>query len=103
MRNGSRFAIELYIDTPDEEENKRLLIELEQMKNEIEKDLGFKVNFEQEVDRRNCRIEFSKQTSGPITKLSDAEKEELIKWGTENMTVFSREMTKYIQKLDHCK
>lgn len=100
MKDGSRFAIELYIDTLDQDENKRLLGELEQMREEIEKELGFKVDFEQAAERRNCRVAFSKQTSGPITKLSEGEKEELVKWGAESMTMFSRVMSKYIRKLD---
>ncbi len=100
MTNGWRFAIELYIDQHDQEENKRMLKELEQMRGDIEKELGFQLDFQELPEKRACRIEFSKQTSGPITKLNESEKEELVKWGTEKMSVFSKTMSKYIRKLN---
>jgi hypothetical protein len=100
MKNGWRFSIELSIDQRDQEENKRMLKELEKMRGEIEKELGFQVDFEELPERRACKIEYSKQTSGPITRLTEDELEELTKWGTENMTVFSRVMSQYIRKLE---
>jgi hypothetical protein len=99
-RNGWRFAIELYIDQQDQEENKQALKELEQERTQIEQELEFSLDFQELPERRACRIEFSKQTSGPITKLSEDEMKELIKWGSENMTTFSKVMTQYIKKLE---
>jgi len=100
MRNGWRFAIELYIDQHDKEKNKRLLKELEQMRGEMEKDLGFQVDFQELPEKRASRIELSRQTSGPITKLNEAEKDELVRWGAEKMSVFSKVMAQYIRKLE---
>jgi len=100
MKNGPRFSIELYIDQRDQEENRRMLNELEKMRGDIEKELGFKVDFEELQDRRACKIEYSKSTSGPITKLTEAELQELINWGAEKMSVFSRVMSKYVRKLE---
>lgn len=100
ITNGWRFAIELYIDTHDQEENKRLFKELQQMHNEIEKELGFPLDFQELPEKRACRIEYPKPTSGPITKLSEGEKTELVKWGTETMSLFSKVMSKYIRKLE---
>ncbi len=100
MANGWHFAIELYIDVHDREENKRILKELEQMHDVIEKELGFGLDFQELPDARASRIEISKQTSGPITKLSETEKEELIKWGIEKMSIFSKVLTKYIRQLE---
>jgi hypothetical protein len=100
MKNGSRFSIELYIDQRDQEENRRMLKELEKMRGDIEKELGFRVYFEELQDRRACKIGYSKLTSGPITKLTEDELQELVKWGTEKMSVFSRVMSEYIRKLE---
>jgi hypothetical protein len=99
LKNGSRFDIELYIDQHDQEQNKLALKQIGMMRADIEKELGFRLNFEELPDKRACRIDFSKITSGPITRLSENEKKGLVLWGAEKMTTFTKVMSKYIQKL----
>ena len=99
FRMGNRFSVELYIDTGDEIENKRIFDELEKHKAEIE--LGIKdVEWEELEDRRACRIVIYRKTSGPIKSLIDKEKDDLINWGAEQMKTFSDTFSKFIDKIE---
>jgi hypothetical protein len=99
--NGYRFALELYIDVNDEEENLSILNQLKNKKVEIESELGLAVDFQELPDSRACRVEASIPTGVPFTKLSDKQKGELINWGTKEMKKFSAIMQKHIQVIDY--
>jgi len=96
FRIGNRFSVELYIDTGDEIENKRIFDELKKYKH----DLGIKgVEWEELETKRACRIVIYRKTSGPIKSLKDREKGDLINWGAEQMKTFSDTFSKYINKI----
>ena len=97
FRMGNRFSVELYIDTGDEIENKRIFDELKKYKD----DLGIKgVEWEELETKRACRIVIYRKTSGPIKSLRDWEKDDLINWGAEQMKTFSDTFSKYINKIE---
>lgn len=97
FRMGNRFSVELYIDTGDEIENKRIFDELKKYKD----DLGIKeVEWEELETKRACRIVIYRKTSGPIKSLKDREKDDLINWGAEQMKTFSDTFSKYINKVE---
>ena len=97
FRMGSRFSVELYIDTGDEIENKRIFDELKKYKDE----LGIKgVEWEDLETKRACRIVIYRKTSGPIKSLKDREKDDLINWGAEQMKTFSDTFSRYINKIE---
>ena len=101
MLGGFRFAIELYIDTGDSEENKTYFAELLQKKEEIEKQVGHKLDFQELSEKRASRIEVSSPPTGvPFTRLSDDKKRELVEWGAQTMLKFSTVLSKYVQALD---
>lgn len=98
FRIGNRFGVELYIDTGDEIENKRIFDRLKNYKDKI--DLEIKgVEWEELGTKRACRIVINKKTSGPIKSLKDKEKDDLIKWGYEQMKAFSNTFSKYINEI----
>lgn len=98
FRIGNRFGVELYIDTGDEIENKRIFDRLKNYKDKI--DLEIKgVEWEELGTKRACRIVINKKTSGPIKSLKDKDKDDLIKWGSEQMKAFSNTFSKYINKI----
>ena len=97
FRMGNRFSVELYIDTGDEIENKRIFDELKKYKD----DLGIKgVEWEELETKRAFRIVIYRKTSGPIKSLRDREKDDLIDWGAEQMKTFSDTFSKYINKIE---
>ncbi|GAH52014.1 unnamed protein product, partial [marine sediment metagenome] len=97
FRMGSRFSVELYIDTGDKIENKRIFDELKKYKDE----LGIKgVEWEDLETKRACRIVIYRKTSGPIKSLKDREKDDLINWGAEQMKTFSDTFSRYINKIE---
>jgi len=97
FRMGSRFSVELYIDTGDEIENKRIFDELKKYKDE----LGIKgVEWEDLETKRACRIVIYRKTSDPIKSLKDREKDDLINWGAEQMKTFSDTFSRYINKIE---
>lgn len=97
FRMGSRFSVELYIDTGDEIENKRIFDELKKYKGE----LGIKgVEWEDLETKRACRIVIYRKTSGPIKSLKDREKDDLINWGAEQMRTLSDTFSRYINKIE---
>lgn len=97
FRMGSRFSVELYIDTGDEIENKRIFDELKKYKDE----LGIKgVEWEDLETKRACRIVIYRKTSGPIKSLKDREKDDLINWGAEQMRTLSDTFSRYINKIE---
>ena len=96
FRMESRFSVELYIDTGDEIENKRIFDELKKYKD----DLRIKgVEWEELETKRACRIVIYRKTPGPIKSLKDKEKDDLINWGAEKMKTFSDTFSKYINKI----
>jgi len=98
FRIGNRFSLELYIDTGDEIENKRIFDELKNCKDKI--DLEIKgVEWEELETKRACRIVIYRKTSGPIKSMKDKEKDDLIKWGSIQMKTFSDTFSKYINKI----
>jgi len=98
FRTGNRFSVELYIDTGDEIENKRIFDELKKYKDKI--DLEIKgVEWEELETKRACRIIIYRKTSSPIKTLKDKEKDDLINWGAEQMKTFSNTFSKYINRI----
>lgn len=98
FRSGNRFGVELYIDTGDDIENKRIFDRFKNYKDKI--DLEIKgVEWEELETKRACRIAINRKTSGPIKSLKNKEKDDLIKWGSEQMKAFSNTFSKYINKL----
>jgi hypothetical protein len=101
MLGGYRFAVELYIDTGDSEENKSYFAELLQKKEEIERQVGHELEFQELSEKRACRIDLSSPPTGvPFTRLSDDKKQELVEWGAQSMQKFSTVLSKYVQALD---
>ena len=97
FRMGNRFSVELYIDTGDEIENKRIFDELKKYKDQ----LGIKgVEWEDLETKRACRIVIYRKTSGSIKSLKDREKDDLINWGAEQMKTFSDTFSRYINKIE---
>ena len=97
FRMGNRFSVELYIDTGDEIENKRIFGELKKYKDKI--DLQIKrVEWEELETKRACRIVIYRKTSGPIKSLKPKEKDDLINWGADQMKTFSDTFSKYISR-----
>lgn len=99
FRMGNRFSVELYIDTGDEIENKRIFNELKKYKDKIDSEIKG-VEWEELEDKRACRIVIYRKTSGPIKSLKDKEKDDLINWGAEQMKTFSDTFSKYINKTE---
>ncbi|GAG67432.1 unnamed protein product, partial [marine sediment metagenome] len=98
FRSGNIFWVELYIDTGDKIENKRIFDRLKNYKDKI--DLEIKGTEWEEVETaRGCRIVINRKTSGPIKSLKEKEKDDLIKWGSEQMKAFSSTFYKYINKI----
>ena len=97
---GWAFSTELYIDVKDAEENKRLFESLKLNRENIEREMGFKLNWQELPDSRACRIEYSIPTGVPFTKLTEERKSELTEWGATHMKIFSEVLRKYIQKLE---
>ena len=83
----------------DEDENLRALKELEKRRTEIEKELGFKLDFQELPEKRACRIEHSIATDVAFTHLDQKRKNELVEWGAKKMLVFSKVLSKHIAKL----
>jgi len=98
--SGTRFSVELYIDTRDQEENKKYFNQLKERKEEIEKALGFELFWDERIDSRFSRIECSMPTETVFTKLSEKRKDELVEWGSKTMLNFSQVLVKYIKQLD---
>jgi hypothetical protein len=100
MEGGYRFAIELYIDNGDAEENKRWFAELLQQRQEIEKAVGSKLDFHELPEKRASRIEVSSPLTGePFAGLSESKKQELVEWGVQTMLKFSMAFSKRIKDL----
>ncbi len=80
LRTGNRFSVELYIDTGDEIENKRIFEELRKHKDEIDLQIK-KIEWEELETKRACRVVIYRKMSGPIKSLKPEEKDDLISWG----------------------
>lgn len=98
FRKKNRFAVSLYIDTGDELENKRIFDGLKKHKDEINSKIK-EVEWEELEGRRAFRIVIDRKTSGPIKSLKDKEKNDLIKWGSEQMRTFSGIFSEYINAI----
>jgi hypothetical protein len=98
FKSNNRFAVGLYIDTGDQEENERIFEELKTHKAEVENALG-EVHWERLDGKRACRIAIYMKTKGPIRVLEEGDYPEIIKWGTETMRKFSETFLPHIRKL----
>jgi hypothetical protein len=83
-----KFNVELYIDTPDDEYNLKLLTKLKVHRNEIENTMGTIVDFQDLDGKKATRIEISKKLKGATNKLNNREIKELVEWGANTMTNF---------------
>ena len=95
FRKDNRFTVSVYIDTVDKNENKRIFDGLKKYKDEINSKVEG-VEWEEVEGRRAFRIFIYRKTSGPIKSLKDEEKDDLIKWGANQMKTFSGIFSEYI-------
>jgi len=86
FRAGDRFSCELYIDTGNKEQNKKLFDILFEQKDAIENKLGV-LSWERLDDRKACRI-------ADYIKISNDE--EMIKWGIRKLKEFKECFKEYI-------
>lgn len=103
-RRRNRFSVELYIDTGNGTENKRIFDELKSHKAEIDLEIEG-VEWEELETRRACRIviyreNIYRENSGILKSLNEEEKEGLVEWGAEQMKTFSETFSKYIKKIE---
>jgi len=92
----SRFRIELYIDTGDQSQNKRIFDALHNYKAEIEAKLGEPLSWERLDSRRASRIALYHEKAS-ITNPSE-ELAKLQDWATKMMTQFYRAIMPYFVK-----
>uniref|UniRef100_A0A7V3ZYR7 DUF4268 domain-containing protein n=1 Tax=candidate division WOR-3 bacterium TaxID=2052148 RepID=A0A7V3ZYR7_UNCW3 len=98
FKSNNRFAVELYIDTGDKNENERIFEELAKHRDKIENELKGLV-WEKLEDKRGCRIAVYKNIKGSIKFLTEEDYLEIIEWATETMKTFSSLFSKYIKKI----
>lgn len=98
FRSNNRFSIELYIDTGNRDENKKIFEKLERYKEEIDKEIKDLV-WEKMEEKRACRIAIYKNLKGNIKSLSEEDYSEIIGWASETMKKFKNVMLKYIKKI----
>jgi len=98
FKSNNRIAIELYIDTGDKNENKRIFEELEKHKEKIENEIKG-LSWEKLEEKRACRIAIYKNIKGNIKSISEEDYPEIIKWASEIMKQFTNVFSKYIRKL----
>ena len=90
--NG-KFAVELFMESPDQEFNKRAFDWLSQQKEEIEKKMGEKLNWDRLNNKKGSRISII--TSGDIGMDLDSQRE-LRKWAASMMVKFFDVFKPYI-------
>lgn len=98
FKSNNRFAIELYIDTGDENENERIFEELEKYKDKIDNEIKGLI-WEKMEEKRACRIAIYKNIKGNIKSLSEEDYPEIIEWASKTMKEFSNMLSKYIKKI----
>ena len=98
FKSNNRFAVELYIDTGDRNENERIFEELEKHKDKIESELKG-LTWERMEERRACRIAIYRNIKGSIKYLLEEDYPEIIEWASKTMNRFSYVLSKYIKKL----
>jgi hypothetical protein len=90
-RPRSSFGVELHFEKGDKESNKSLLKEIEKSKNEIEKETGEKVMFEEDWGKTWARLYLEKDEG----KMTD----ELKNWAIEKMTILYKVLQPKLEKL----
>lgn len=100
FHRGPEFAVELYIDTSDQERNEALYRALEAEREGIEVSLDADLVWQRLPEKRACRIKHPRSTSGPIRALSGEERTELMEWGVDNMDPFQDEFESRIAEID---
>ena len=98
FKSNNRFAIELYIDTGDKNENERIFEELEKHKDKIENEIKGLI-WERMEEKRACRIAIYKNIKGNIKYLSEKDYPEIIEWASKTMKEFSNVLSRYIKKV----
>jgi len=98
FKSNNRFAIELYIDTGDKNENERIFEELEKHKDKIENEIKGLI-WERMEEKRACRIAIYKNIKGNIKYLSEEDYPEIIEWASKTMKEFSNVLSRYIKKV----
>lgn len=99
FHKGPEFAVELYIDTGEKEQNEAIYQTLKEDQDEIEMGLTEELIWQQLPDKRACRIKIPNSVSGTITELSENEKQELIYWGVEKMDTLRDQFEHRIKNL----
>ncbi len=84
---GKRFRVEIYIDTIDQEENKRVFDALYSQRDDIEREVGAELAWERLNTKRASRIAL--YTDGSITD-SDEDLARLREWAVDVMIRFQR-------------
>ena len=100
FHRGPEFAVEIYIDTADQERNEAIYRVLEAEREAIETNLGADLVWQRLPEKQACRIKHPCSTSGPIRALSEEERTELIEWGVDSMDRFHDEFKSRIAALD---
>lgn len=98
FKSNNRFAVELYIDTGDKNENERIFEELEKYKDKIDNEIKGLI-WDKMEEKRACRIAIYKNIKGNIKSLSEEDYPEIIEWASKTMKEFSNVLSKYIKKI----
>ncbi|MDL1957733.1 MAG: DUF4268 domain-containing protein [Candidatus Desulfofervidus auxilii] len=98
FKSNNRFAIEVYIDTGDKNENERIFEELEKHKDKIENEIKGLI-WERMEEKRACRIAIYKNIKGSIKYLSEEDYPEIIEWASKTMKEFSNVLSRYIKRV----
>lgn len=93
---GGRVRAELYIDTPDAEQNEELLNHLMKNRAAIEKDFGEPLAWERLDEKRACRVACYR----PGTIEESSEKlEEIHSWAVDRLLRFKRVVGPYLREM----
>ena len=95
---GQRFGIELYVDQGVKEANKRAYDELVQSREQIEEELGHRLDWQRLDDKKACRISW--HWSQHVTVMDSNEKlNQLKEWAVPNYFKFRQAMSQPLDNL----
>jgi len=94
---GSKFRIEIYIDTGIKEDNKQILAKLEESKVNIEEKIGSALQWDYLPENRGCRVYIA--IDGTIED-NEVKLQQIIEWGAPIMVKFREVFTPFIKNID---
>lgn len=97
---GPEFAVEVYIQTADAEQNLAIFEALHDQRADIEATLETELIWQRLPDKNACRIKWAKPVDEKITDLSSEQQAGLIEWGVDSMAAFQEEFEPRIAALD---